>query len=201
MSSIASDLAALLTGVERPGDFHCAGTEEIFSLRLEVDGVGPVALPLLQVQAEALMAAAERAPCGRGKETVYDYKVRRTWQIEAGRVHISGRHWAQSLDAMAAKAAEGLGVSGPVQAEFYKLLVYGEGDFFVSHRDTEKAAGMFGTLVVVLPSIHTGGELVVRHWGRKRSSICGAKTQARQRLPPFTPIACTKCCPSRQAAA
>lgn len=91
MSSIASDFAALLTGVERPGDFYCTGTEEIFSPRLEVDGVGRVALPLLQVQAEALMAAAERAPYGRGEETVHDEKVRRTvdstWQIEAGRVH------------------------------------------------------------------------------------------------------------------
>ena len=167
MSSIVSDLAALLTGVERPGDFYTGGTEEIFSPRIEVDGVGPVALPLLQVQIEALMAAAERAPYGRGEETVYDEKVRRTWQIEAGRVHIGGRHWAQSLDAMVAKAAEGLGVAGPVQAEFNKLLAYGEGDFFVSHRDTEKAAGMFGTLVVVLPSIFTGGELVVRHRGRE----------------------------------
>ena len=167
MSSVASDLAALLTGVERPGDFYCAGTEEIFSPRLEVDGVGPVALPLLQVQAEALMAAAERAPYGRGEETVYDEKVRRTWQIEAGRVRIGGRHWEQSLNAMAAKAAESLGVAGPVQAEFYKLLAYGEGDFFVSHRDTEKSAGMFGTLVVVLPSIYAGGELVVRHQGRE----------------------------------
>ena len=167
MSSIVSSLAALLGGVERPGDFYTAGTAEIFSPRLEVDGVGPVALPLLQVQAEALIAAAERAPYGRGEDTVYDEKVRRTWQIEATRVRISGRHWEQGLNAMVAQAAEGLGVPEPVQVEFYKLLVYGEGDFFVSHRDTEKAAGMFGTLVIVLPSIYTGGELVVRHGGRE----------------------------------
>ena len=167
MSTITSDLAALLSGVERPGDFYVAGTEEIFSPRLEVDGVGQVALPLLQVQAEALIAVAERAPYGRGEETVLDEKVRRTWQIEAARVHISGRHWEQSLNAMAAKAAEGLGVAGAVQAEFYKLLVYGEGDFFVSHRDTEKSAGMFATLVIVLPSNYAGGELVVRHYGRE----------------------------------
>ena len=167
MSSLTSDLAAILSRVERPGDFYTTGTGEIFTPRLEVDGVGPVALPLLQVQAEALIAAAERAPYGRGEETVLDEKVRRTWQIEAARVHIGGRHWEQNLEAMVAKVAEGLGVAGPVQAEFYKLLVYGEGDFFVSHRDTEKSPGMFGTLVIVLPSIYTGGELVVRHQGRE----------------------------------
>lgn len=167
MSSLTSGLAAILSRVERPGDFYTTGTGEIFTPRLEVDGVGPVALPLLQVQAEALIAAAERAPYGRGEETVLDEKARRTWQIEAARVHIGGRHWEQSLEAMVAKVAEGLGVAGPVQAEFYKLLVYGEGDFFVSHRDTEKSPGMFGTLVIVLPSIYTGGELVVRHQGRE----------------------------------
>ncbi len=52
-------------------------------------------------------------------------------------------------------------------AEFYKILVYDEGSFFVSHRDTEKAPGMFATLVIVLPSIYTGGELIVRHKGQE----------------------------------
>src|SRR5262249_41221277 len=53
-----------------------------------------------------------------------------------------------------------------VAADFYKMLVYDEGAFFAAHRDTEKAQGMFGTLVVVLPSAHRGGELVIRHADR-----------------------------------
>jgi len=47
------------------------------------------------------------------------------------------------------------------------MLVYEPGDFFAEHRDTEKVDGMFATLVVVLPSAFTGGELVVRHAGRQ----------------------------------
>ena len=54
-------------------------------------------------------------------------------------------------------------------AEFYKLLVYDEGGFFLPHRDSEKSPGMFATLVVVLPAQHTGGELVIRHDGREIS--------------------------------
>lgn len=57
----------------------------------------------------------------------------------------------------------------PIAAEFYKLLIYDQGSFFVSHRDTEKSPGMFATLVVVLPSASTGGELVIRHKGREVS--------------------------------
>ncbi|KAG4075359.1 hypothetical protein HA402_003150 [Bradysia odoriphaga] len=45
----------------------------------------------------------------------------------------------------------------------YKLLLYKTGSFFKPHRDSEKDAGMFGTVVIQLPSIYEGGKLIVRH--------------------------------------
>ena len=167
MSSLTAELAKVLSTVERPGDFFASGTVEMLAPRLEVEGVGPIALPLLPVQAELLLAAAERAPYGRGTDTVVDTDVRRTWQIGAERVAISGKHWVRTLDTILKRVSEGLGVSEPIAAELYKLLIYDQGSFFVSHRDTEKLPGMFATLVVVLPSISAGGELVVRHKGRE----------------------------------
>ena len=167
MSSLTADLAALLQQVRRPGDFYAAGTAEIHTPRLEVEGVGPIALPLLPVQAEQILAVAEQAPYGRGTETLVDTEVRRTWQVDAARVHIGGRRWGEELALILRRVHEGLGVTGEVSAELYKLLIYDAGGFFVSHRDTEKAAGMFATLVVVLPSEHTGGELIIRHRGRE----------------------------------
>jgi len=71
------------------------------------------------------------------------------------------------LQQLVADAALGLGVSEPVAAEFYKLLVYDAGSFFVGHRDTEKAPGMFATMVLMLPSAHSGGELIIKHLGRE----------------------------------
>jgi hypothetical protein len=50
----------------------------------------------------------------------------------------------------------GLGASERVAAEFHELLVYDTGSFFVDHRDTEKASGMFATMVLVLPSTCSG---------------------------------------------
>jgi hypothetical protein len=167
MSSIAIDLAAALSTISRPGDFCIAGTADLLAPRLEVEGVGPIALPLLPVQAEQLIATAERAPYGRGEDTLTDTKVRRTWQIGSERVRIGGRHWPGTLQTILLRAAEGLGVSGPVDAEFYKLLVYDQGSFFVRHRDTEKLPGMFATLILALPSVSAGGELVVRHKDRE----------------------------------
>jgi predicted 2-oxoglutarate/Fe(II)-dependent dioxygenase YbiX len=167
MSSIGTTLLTSLRSVERPGDFCVGGIREIFMPTIDVDGVGRIAFPILPVQAERLIAIAESAPYGRGEETVVDRDVRRSWQIDSAKVRIGGRHWDKTLASLVADVALGLGVSEPVAAEFYKLLVYDTGSFFVDHRDTEKAAGMFATMVLVLPSTHSGGELVVKHLGRE----------------------------------
>jgi predicted 2-oxoglutarate/Fe(II)-dependent dioxygenase YbiX len=167
MSSIATALLNCLRSVERPGDFCVGGLRDVFMPALDVDGVGRIALPLLPVQAERLVAVAETAPYGRGEETRVDRDVRRTWQIDPSRIRIGGRHWQETLAELVAGAVLGLGVSEPVTADFYKLLVYDAGSFFVDHRDTEKVPGMFATMVLVLPSAHSGGDLIVRHLGRE----------------------------------
>jgi len=167
MPGICEELAELLSTVQRPGDFFASGRLELLAPRLTVDGVGQIALPLLPVQAEQLIALAERAPYGRGAATIVDTNVRRTWQIGPDRVGLDGKHWQATLDRVVALAAAGLGVDEPVSAELYKLLIYDKGSFFVSHRDTEKVPGMFATLVLALPSQSSGGELVVRHKDRE----------------------------------
>jgi predicted 2-oxoglutarate/Fe(II)-dependent dioxygenase YbiX len=167
MPGICEELAKLLSTVRRPGDFFASGRIELLPPRLTVKGVGQIALPLLPVQAEQLVALAERAPYGRGAATTVDTNVRRSWQIGPDRVRLDGKHWQATLDRAVALATEGLGVDEPITAEFYKLLIYDEGSFFVSHRDTEKAPGMFATLVLALPSLSSGGQLVVRHKERE----------------------------------
>jgi predicted 2-oxoglutarate/Fe(II)-dependent dioxygenase YbiX len=167
MSSIAVEFAKALSTVSRPGAFFVAGTEQMLAPGLTVEGVGAVALPLLPAQAEHLIAAAERAPYGRGEDTLTDISVRRTWQIDAGRVRINGKHWPQTIRTIVARVTEGLGVADPIEAELYKLLVYDQGSFFVPHRDTEKVPGMFATLVLALPSVSEGGTLIVRHKERE----------------------------------
>lgn len=163
MTTINQNLADILVTIRRDGDFYATGTSEIAMPQLEVDGVGRIALPLLPVQAEQLIACASRSPFGRGEQTLIDTTVRKTWQIPAEQVHLSGRSWSATLAGIVNKAVVKLGVTEPVAAELYKLLIYDPGSFFVAHRDTEKSAGMFATLVLVLPSVCSGGELIVRH--------------------------------------
>ncbi len=77
MLSIAKDLAALLDGVQRPGDFYASGTHEISAPGLEIEGVGPIALPLLTVQAEQLVVVTKRPLSFRGGAD-HDRAIRKT---------------------------------------------------------------------------------------------------------------------------
>ncbi|HSV45349.1 MAG TPA: 2OG-Fe(II) oxygenase [Ramlibacter sp.] len=161
-------LESLLAGVKRPGDFCVYGALPLPMPMVQVDGVGLLSFPLPQAQLEALTATAERAPYGRGEQTVADTSVRRVWQIDAARVRISGKSWSQSLGRVLAETGRGLGCEdAAIRAELYKLLIYDPGGFFLAHRDSEKAPGMFGTLLLQLPSPHAGGELRIRHGSRE----------------------------------
>lgn len=59
------------------------------------------------------------------------------------------------LDAALAELAAALGTPAGcrMEAELRALPVYGPGQFFVSHTDTEKNDTMIGTLTVTLPSL------------------------------------------------
>lgn len=162
-------LVEALKTLERPGDFQVSGKHESPMPLLSVQGVGQLSFPVPDSQARDLIAAAaERAPYGRGDQTLVDESVRKVWQIAPEKISLEGKGWASRFGELVNRVAEGLGLPPKeVRAEFYKLLIYDEGGFFQAHRDTEKAGGMFGTLVVTLPSAHEGGELLVRHAGRE----------------------------------
>ena len=161
-------LEKLLQSIDRPGDYCTHGRLLIPMPVLEVDGVGVLSFPVPDVQIRALVEMAERAPYGKGTETMVDTSVRDCWQIDAARVRLGGRAWPETFSEILGATADGLGC--PVErldAQLYKLLVYPSGGFFSSHRDTPKADGMIATLTISLPTAGAGGELIVRHRGRE----------------------------------
>lgn len=162
------ELETALTDLPRPGNFYASGTREIPMPKVEIDGVGIISFPMSEDQIEKIIQQATRAPYGKGKETIVDTTVRKTWQLPPEQVHISGKSWPSSFEAILADVKRQLGCQDiSVEAELYKLLIYDRGSFFLPHRDSEKTAGMFGTLVFVLPSTHTGGELIISHAGKE----------------------------------
>lgn len=157
-------LSNLLGGVLADGEFSFGGRAHKLpsALGLEVDGLGTVALPLCEEQAEKLMALGERAPYGKNFDTLVDESVRKSWQIAPDKVKLLNPEWELNMKALVEEVATRLGFRGiALRFPLYKLLVYGPGGHFVRHKDTEKSDGMFATMVVQLPSLHEGGDLMV----------------------------------------
>jgi len=170
------ELLAALKTIENPGSFCTSGTINPCFLGLEVENIGSIGLPLIKSQAEAIIEQCHQAPFGRGEQTVVDTDVRRVWELEPAQFSISNPQWEKSLADIIKLTKDELGLSdSQVVHEIYKLLLYQQGDFFVPHRDTEKMDNMFATLVVVLPSKHEGGELIINHDGQSKTFNFGGE--------------------------
>lgn len=161
-------LTRLLGSVERPGDFCAQGRLFLPMPTVEIADVGMLSFPVPEEQVRTLIGAAERAPYGKGAQTLVDTSVRDCWQLDASRMRVGGHAWPKTLAAILDAAATGIGCRAEaLDARLYKLLIYPTGGFFAAHRDTEKVDGMVATLTISLPTRGEGGEIVVRHGERE----------------------------------
>jgi hypothetical protein len=167
-SDITEKLLAALDKIDRPDQFCSQGSLPAILPGLNVKGLGSIALPLTAAQAEDLKGCSRQAPYGKGTQTLVDEKVRRVWEIDADKVTFANSEWTKVLDQATNSIQAELGIEElALTAHLYKLLVYEKGSFFLPHRDGEKLDRMVATLVIVLPSAHEGGELVIRHDGQE----------------------------------
>lgn len=178
MSAALDEIARLLGRIDAGCSFATRTTRSPKDLHLTVEGVGRVSLPVSAAAARKLRGAARPARHGYKEETRLDRTVRDTWEIPAGRLDLDGRRWAKTLTPQLERTRRDLGLPQRcrLRAQLLNLLVYGPGQFFAPHRDSEKANDMLGTLVVVLPSRFTGGELVIEHRG-ERQTVRGSGRQ------------------------
>ncbi|EHS64630.1 uncharacterized protein PGTG_22446 [Puccinia graminis f. sp. tritici CRL 75-36-700-3] len=113
------------------------------------DGIEEINLPLGEEQIRELIAKARLATSDRGNEaTVLSF-------LEP--------EWQSYLVDLSKRVASKLGLDHPIRLDLYRMLILGTGAMFKPDTDTERIPGMFGTLVICLPSAHTGGEVVVKH--------------------------------------
>ncbi len=79
--------------VDRPGTFCTSGDLPLVMPGLEVDGLGPVRLPLGKTQARKLIKLCRQAPYGKGTETVVDTDVRRVWELNPEQFQLTNPKW------------------------------------------------------------------------------------------------------------
>ncbi|KAI1787739.1 hypothetical protein LXA43DRAFT_1098017 [Ganoderma leucocontextum] len=105
---------------------------------------------------DALEKACEPAPFGRNDQTVFDESYRKAGNMEVDDFMLGfDAERAGLTEVVRSFLFHGTEEEKFVRAELYKLNVY--------ESDTPRAENMFGSLVVVLPTPHEGGALVLRH--------------------------------------
>ena len=94
-------------------------------------------MPLSSHDAERIVSQSEQAPFGREDQTILDLAVRKTWQIDGGKVHFLNSEWMPYVcKTVVPAAATILGLdASQVEGHLYKLLLYGEGGHFDAHQE------------------------------------------------------------------
>jgi hypothetical protein len=156
-------LANAIREASRSAKFCVAGRLAVADAHLEVEGLGPIRLPLKAATVRALVGLCRPAPYGKGTKTLVDTRVRKTHELDPKDFRL-GDDWQSAIADATRTAAEQLGLPADLlEARLYKLLVYEKGGFFLPHRDSEKHDRMVASLIAVLPNRFEGGRLVVRH--------------------------------------
>ncbi len=168
MNKLKNEISDCLQNLKGSGKFASVNTTDFVLPGLNVEGAGEISFPINEMQAEILKQSAKQAPFGKGSETLLDTSVRKTWEIDAEKLQFHNPAWKTFLNEIIENVQDDLGIEDySVQANLYKLLIYEEGGFFLKHKDSEKEKGMFGTLILGLPSRFSGGELVIEFEGEQ----------------------------------
>ncbi|KIK19542.1 hypothetical protein PISMIDRAFT_107364 [Pisolithus microcarpus 441] len=112
---------------------------------------------------DRLSDACQPATFGVNREDVYDESYRKAGKLDIPNFAPSFDIGSTGLvDIVRDALLDGEDDQRRIKAEMYKLNVYGKDSFFKAHKDTPRGETMFGSLVVVFPTPHQGGEFVLR---------------------------------------
>ncbi|KAH9947477.1 hypothetical protein B0H21DRAFT_335574 [Amylocystis lapponica] len=165
--------------VDRPP--YCSGTLPLsadnFLLFYGKDDVAR-RVNLLNASDEALAhlsQTCDAATFGNGERDVLDESYRKAGKLDATEFSMKFDAVNSGLvDSIRTYLFEGDEHRPLVRVELYKLNVYGTGSFFKAHVDTPRSENMFGSLVIVFPTPHEGGALILRQEDKEWTVDSGA---------------------------
>lgn len=168
-----NNLADQLSDISFATDSHIDNQD----LRIIIDANWTLPFDMTLKNRRAFTERAQLAKFGHKEQTIQDLKVRNTWEISASQITIQGEKWQTALQTTLQDMAGKLGFESEdsIQLELHNLLLYEKGQFFARHQDTEKSLNMVATLIVVLPSPYSGGELLVQNKDQRKCFSCSSQ--------------------------
>ncbi|KAG5651270.1 hypothetical protein H0H81_009236, partial [Sphagnurus paluster] len=139
-----------------------------------------------EAQLKILADACDPATFGLGQSDVLDESYRKAGKMDLENFSMKfDITESRVIDYVREQLLDGADQNKQIRAELYKMNVYGDilfdtpfiktradsisakGSFFKSHKDTPRGDTMFASLVVVFPTAHEGGALLLRHAGKE----------------------------------
>jgi hypothetical protein len=108
------------------------------TFHIEIEGVGPVSVPLGRHEIERLLSVSSAAKFGLREKTLLDRKVRDTQEIPADKLRVRYDKKAMASMLTSMRDAMGLPENAMVTPHLHNMLIYGPGQFFKKHRDSRK---------------------------------------------------------------
>ena len=170
LKSLKKEIFSLLSvSSDKCGDFATGSALSDAELQsvpnIDINDFGILPLPLNKFIYDSIKPMCSQSPYGLGEQTLVDTSVRNSLQLDPQQFVIKNKEFENQVASLIeGKIKSNLGLKDTtIFGRIYKLLIYGPGGKFAEHRDTEKHQEMFGTLIIQLPSVFTGGDLIVKH--------------------------------------
>ncbi|BCS25415.1 uncharacterized protein APUU_50126A [Aspergillus puulaauensis] len=157
----------LLDKVETTGPFFASeSVESAINPGLEIQGIGPIGLPVTPDAAEAMLRACHRRPVP--EHALLDGQTAESYELDDGQFLCRNPRWHRQVSLFAKKGIAKLGITEPddVRVRPEKLIAFREGSFFMPEtrpRNDSEYQEHVGTLAICLPSKHEGGDIMVSH--------------------------------------
>ncbi|RDI80719.1 hypothetical protein Vi05172_g9399 [Venturia inaequalis] len=130
---------------------------------LTIRHLGLIPLPLSDYHAKTIVEFLSR-PSPLLPEPLIDGESRQVWELPRSAFELINSAWNAQLEQILAKVVKDLGIKTKVDVDLRKLSLYETGAVFNDpHRGNFRRPGMFGSLVVFLPSQHEGCRLHLSH--------------------------------------
>lgn len=131
---------------------------------LQIDGIGTIGIPISTREIELLKGHSINLLNQRGEVGVHDAPKRNVWDFFHSAFSIQNSRFNTTISTIlgTVKAKLGLRCEG-MTATLRKLAIHGESGQFEPFQSLDMQKGEFGTLIVVLPTYHEGGDINFKH--------------------------------------
>jgi hypothetical protein len=174
----------------RAGEYSVGGEADSLPAipGLVLDGVGPISVPLNEQQARVLDDSALSTPAlAKSVES-----APKSWNIHPQSLQIQNPAWRSGVRNLVGGIATRLGYEGvSMECKLRKLLIHGEGGAFIHRSGAKMEDSVRATLMVQLPSVYEGGDLVVYRKGDEKTRHDLGKAQSKCAYLPHFVASCS----------